>query len=378
MEATKANDLGEGRPRTRTLGMEFNELVGKLAEIDDEEFQSKEEKILALFGSSWASRLSAEEKKCLQRELIEAGPITCLLLDPEVSEVVVNGANSIWVERSGQMQNVEGAFLSEQSLLAYTRRLLSPIGRTLDPRVPIVDARLPDGSRLCAVTNPAVLGGTHLSIRRFLPGWNQWSRHIEAGSVSPVAAKYLENAIREQKNILLSGGTGVGKTSLLGALAGQIAGNQRLLTIEDTAELNIRHPHVVRLESRPANIEGQGEISLRLLLRAALRLRPDRIILGECRGPEAIDLLQALNTGHAGSMATIHANSARDALSRLEVLCMLGSESALAPEVARQYISSAVQVVVHLSRRNGKRKIESIDEVAGIDGGIILLRNISV
>lgn len=361
-------------PETR-LANAFLEALSRMSSTGDENF-SRQQKLDGVFATDWGRSFSTTEVLRLRREILDAGPLTDLMADPQVSEIIANGPRSLWIEKQGALLRVEGAFLSEQSLLGFVRRMLGAVGRTLDTRHPVVDARLPDGSRLCAVTAPAVLGGTHVSIRRFSSAWCRIDRLVESGSVSERAALLLARAVADKKNILVSGGTGAGKTSLLNAVASQIGAHERILTLEDTAELQISHPHVVRLESRPANLEGEGEITIRQLLKTALRLRPDRLIVGECRGPEALDLLQALNTGHAGSMATIHANSARDALARLELLCLLGSGNSLGPAVARGYIASAVNILVHLEKRAGKRALESIHEITGVDEGVVLLKRI--
>lgn len=304
--------------------------------------------------------------------------IEALLAEEGVNEILVNGPEEVWVERRGALERVPIFFSDEGALLHLIRRYVSAVGRKIDHHMPFVDARLPNGFRICAVIQPAVLGGAHLCIRRFPFFWPSLDSLQQTDTMSPEAHQFLKKAVERRANILVCGSTGSGKTTLLNALGGCVPDGERILTLEDTAELRISHPHVVRLESRPANIEGEGEISLRMLLRTALRMRPDRILVGECRGPEALDLLQALNTGHAGSMASIHASSCRDALARLEILCLLNGENNLPLQALRQYIASAIQVIVFMERKNGQRRVAQIQEVTGLEEGIFLLRNVSV
>jgi pilus assembly protein CpaF len=319
------------------------------------------------------SEIPAELQRNLLAEYFGHGPLEKFFADENVTEILVNSAQDIWVERFGRLEKTEASFLSASSLDRYARRLLLSCGRRVDRKNPFADARLADGSRLCAVIEPAVRDGMHLAIRKFQRERQSLAALEAGGSFSRKARNLLEGFVREGKNIFISGGTGSGKTTLLNALASIVPAEERIITLEDITELQIAHPHVVQLEARPPNAEGEGEIDIRSLLCRALRLRPDRLIMGECRGKEALDLLQALNTGHRGSMGTIHANSAREALARLEMLSLMEARN-LNPESIRQYIVSAVHVIVHLERKDGFRLVQSIHELRGVQEGVYLLR----
>lgn len=289
-----------------------------------------------------------------------------------INEILVNGGGEVWVDSGGSLAPA-GCAVPAESLAVYVRGALAQVGRKVDRRQPFADARLPDGSRLCVATEPAALGGMHVCIRRF-PRRRQTLAQLEAGgSMSAAAGELLRKYVSERKNILIAGATGSGKTTLLNALASLAPKNERILTLEDVAELALDHPHVVSLECRPANLEGEGEISLRMLLRTALRMRPDRLVLGECRGEEAVDLLQALHTGHGGSMSTIHANSAREALNRLQMLALSGGAN-LQESAVRAYIAAAVDAVIFLERAGGVRRVTAVQEVSGVEGHMFLLR----
>lgn len=329
-------------------------------------------KAAQIFGS-----LSVVEREQMENEFSYYGPISKLMNDESVTEILINGASNIWVERGGVLEKTDLQFLSDESLQRLIRIFLSFSGRKVDKKSPFADARLPDGSRVCVIANPAVNGGAHIAIRKFPKKRFSLEDLRVKHFLSDKAFQYLVAAVGARKNIFLSGGTGSGKTTLLNALIDLVPAHDRVITLEDISELCPGHAHVVRLEGRPPNIEGEGEISLRMLLRAAMRMRPDRIVVGECRGVEALDVLQALNTGHAGSMGTIHANSPRDALSRLELLALLGAEN-LNPQVLKTYIASAIHIVVQIERTDKGRKIGSIQEVKGIENGIFLLRNIEI
>jgi pilus assembly protein CpaF len=286
-----------------------------------------------------------------------------LLADPEVSEILLNGGGRAFVERAGRLEPVS-IDLDESGVRRVVERVIAPLGLRLDRASPMVDARLPDGSRLHAVLAPVAVDGTCVSIRRFAAG----RRRLGDFGVTAAGAEILRWAVGAGWNLLLSGGTGAGKTTLLNVLAGEVAAGERIVTIEETAELALGQPHVVRLEARAANAEGAGAIPVRALVRAALRLRPDRLVVGEVRGEEAFDLLQALNTGHSGSLCTIHANGTADALARLESLVLLAGVG-LPVEAIRAQIQSAVDAVVHVSRHgDGRRTIEAIAELAGPPG----------
>ncbi|NSL54734.1 CpaF family protein [Uliginosibacterium aquaticum] len=312
----------------------------------------------------------------VQYEMVGLGPLEPLLADPTISDILVNNASQVYVERSGRIEQSEVSFVNDAHLMKIIDKIVSRVGRRIDESSPMVDARLPDGSRVNAIVPPLSLDGPVLSIRRFAAIPLTMDRLISLHTLVPEMAELLAGLIRAKLNVLISGGTGSGKTTLLNILSSYIPGDERIITIEDAAELQLQQPHVVRLETRPANIEGRGEVTQRALVRNALRMRPDRIILGEVRGAEAFDMLQAMNTGHEGSMSTVHANSPRDALMRLEnMLGMAGVSSQ--PRVMRSQIASAINVVVQVQRlRDGKRKLISLQEVTGMEGDVITMQEI--
>lgn len=291
------------------------------------------------------------------------GPLEGLLADPAVTDVLVNGPSDIWVERAGRLERTPVSFPDEGSVVAAVERAIAPLGLRLDRASPAVAARLPDGSRLHAVIPPASVDGPVVAIRRFTPAVPHLAALVAAGSVRPEGAQLLREAVVGRRSLLVSGGTGSGKTTLLNVLSGEVPAGERVVTIEDAAELQLGG-HVVRLEARPPNAEGAGEITLRTLVRHALRLRPDRIIVGEVRGPEALDLIQAMSTGHPGSMGTVHANGPAEALWRLETLALSG-ESRPSADAVRRQLFGAVDLVVHLARRGAARVVGAIAEVAG-------------
>jgi pilus assembly protein CpaF len=292
------------------------------------------------------------------------GPLEALLADPAVSDVLVNGPDEIWVERAGRLERAAGVRFSDAAgVVAAVERVVAPLGLRIDRASPAVDARLPDGSRLHAVVPPAAVDGPVVAIRRFVPAVDDLAAFEEAGSIDAAGAAMLRDAVGARRNLLVSGGTGSGKTTLLNALSREIGPGERIVTIEDAAELRLGG-HVVRLEARPPNAEGAGEIRMHTLVRHALRMRPDRIVVGEVRGPEAIDLIQAMSTGHAGSMGTVHANGPEEALWRLETLAMSGAMR-LPAEAVRRQLWAAVDLVVHLERRGAVRRVASIVEVDG-------------
>jgi len=309
-------------------------------------------------------------------DCIGFGPITSLLHDQSVSEIMVNDFQTIFVEKQGRLSRCSIAFSSEEELLRVIDRIITPLGRRLDSAQPMVDARMPDGSRINAVISPLALRGSCLTIRKFLAKQLQFADLVQQGSLSDQAAEYLQQCVVERRNILIAGGTGTGKTTLLNTLAGIIPAHQRVITIEDAAELQLSHQNLIALEARPPNAEGKGRVSIRELLINALRMRPDRIIVGECRGIEAIDMLQAMNTGHEGSLTTLHANTARDAIQRLEVMVLMaGLEIPLA--AIRQQIASAIDVIVQIQRdSDGARVIREISEISGIDTDVIQMNQV--
>jgi pilus assembly protein CpaF len=314
----------------------------------------------------------------IQHEMLGFGPLELLMADPTVSDILVNRYNRIHVERKGRLELCSVRFTDEKHLLRIIDKIVSLVGRRIDESSPMVDARLPDGSRVNAVIPPVALDGAMMSIRRFAHIPLKMDNLVAdpLRSLTPDMATVLEGLCKAKVNMIISGGTGAGKTTLLNILSGFIPESERIVTIEDAAELQLQQPHVVRMETRPTNIEGKGEITQRALVRNALRMRPDRIIIGEVRGAEAVDMLQAMNTGHDGSLTTIHANNPRDALSRLEN--MIGMANLNLPhKAARQQIASAITVVIQALRLiDGRRKITSIQEITGMEGEVITMQEI--
>ncbi len=309
-------------------------------------------------------------------DLLGFGPLEVLLADPDVSDIMINGHAQVYIEKRGKIFLSDVKFSSEKHLLNVVQKIVTLVGRRIDESSPMVDARMPDGSRFNAIIPPLALNGCLVSIRKFKRHKMPLREYLEYDSMSPEMCNFLEICGNIRLNIIISGGTGSGKTTLLNAISGHIDGGERIITIEEAAELQLQQPHVLRLETRPPNIEGTGEINQRLLVKNALRMRPDRIILGEIRGDEVIDVLAAMNTGHDGSMATIHANSPRDCLSRIENLVGMSGVS-LSPSSLRSQIASAVQLIVQLNRmRDGRRRVVAIEEVLGIEDGAIQTRTL--
>ena len=310
------------------------------------------------------------------REAVGYGPIDPLLKDPTVTEVMVNAPDEIYIERNGQLLRSNVRFDDMSQLINVMRRMAASVGRRIDESSPMVDARLPDGSRLNAVIPPAATRGPALTIRKFRSFRLGLEGLIDEGSLSPAMATFLQSAVEGRLSVLVAGGTGSGKTTTLNMLGSLIPARERVVTIEDSAELNLGHPHTVSLEYRPANIEGRGEITVRDLLRNCLRMRPDRVIVGEVRDAAALDMLQAMNTGHDGSMSTIHANTARDAFSRLETMVLSGSVD-LPLSAIRAQVASAINLVIHQSRMaDGSRKLVQIAELHGYEGDAPILKDI--
>jgi pilus assembly protein CpaF len=323
--------------------------------------------------------LSNEERSRLVREISDDvlgyGPLQPLLDDPSISEVMVNGPDTIFVERNGKLTLTGSRFRSEEQLRRVIEKIVSRVGRRIDESSPLVDARLEDGSRVNAVIPPLAVSGSTLTIRKFSADPLTAADLVRFGSLSPEMAQLLEACVAAHLNILVSGGTGTGKTTLLNVLSSFIPEGERIITIEDAVELQLQQTHVVRLESRPANIEGRGEITIRDLVKNSLRMRPDRIVVGECRGGEALDMLQAMNTGHDGSLSTIHANTPRDAVARLETLVLMAGMD-LPLRAIREQVASAVDVIVQLTRlRDGTRRVTHITEVQGMEGEIVTLQD---
>jgi pilus assembly protein CpaF len=324
--------------------------------------------------------LSRDDRQRLGTEIADDifgyGPLERLLADPSVSEIMVNGPKDIWIERAGRLSETPLTFIDASHLRRIITKMVGQIGRRIDESSPLVDARLPDGSRVNAIIPPLSLSGPLLTIRKFAQNRFALSELIEIGTLSNESAEFLENCIRAQLNILVSGGTGTGKTTFLNALSEAIPDSDRIVTIEDAAELQLAQRHVIRLESRPKNIEGEGEITIRDLVRNALRMRPDRIIVGEVRGAEALDMLQAMNTGHEGSLSTVHANSPRDALNRLETMVLMAGYE-LPLRAIRSHVSSALELVVQIDRLDdGSRRIVEISEVQRMEGEVITLQKL--
>ena len=309
-------------------------------------------------------------------ESLRLGPLEGLLADDSVSEIMVNGPRRVYVERSGRLERADCQFTDEASVLAIIERIIAPLGRRCDESQPYVDARLADGSRVNAIIAPLSLSGPTLTIRKFSRRALTPEDFIRFGTWSHNAAEFMKLCVRLRKNVIVSGGTGSGKTTLLNLLSGFIPHSERIVTIEDAAELRLQQPHVVRLEARPPNIEGKGAVTIRDLVKNALRMRPDRILVGECRGGEALDMLQAMNTGHDGSLTTVHANSPRDVISRLETMVLM-SGMELPSRAIREQIASAVDVIIHESRMSdGSRKVVAITEVTGLEGNQIVMQDI--
>jgi pilus assembly protein CpaF len=309
-------------------------------------------------------------------ELLAFGPIEPLLHDHTVSEIMVNGPDQVWVERDGRLTETDVKFESDEHVRRIIDRIIAPLGRRCDEASPMVDARLPDGSRVNAIIPPLSLVGPVLTIRKFSREPLTIKDLVEFGSVTQEVADFLGACVKGALNIVVSGGTGSGKTTLLNVLSSFIPSDERIITIEDAAELQLRQRHVITLEKRPANIEGIGEIAIRQLLVNALRMRPDRIVVGEVRGPEALDMLQAMNTGHDGSMTTLHSNSPRDTLSRMETLVLMAGVD-LPHRAIREQIASAIHMIVHQERMwDGSRKVVKISEVQGMEGDVIILQDI--
>lgn len=324
--------------------------------------------------------LSAADRARVVQEIVDdilgLGPLEPLLRDPTVTEIMVNTFDEIFIERGGRISPTSLRFASERHLREIIDRIVSQVGRRVDESSPMVDARLADGSRVNAVVRPIAVNGTALTIRKFAKEPYTVRDLISMGTLTPASADFLRDAVVGRRNILISGGTGSGKTTTMNVLSSFIPLDERIITIEDAAELQLEQPHVVRLESRPPNIEGVGEISIRDLVRNSLRMRPDRIIVGEVRDAAALDMLQAMNTGHDGSLSTVHANSPRDALSRIETMVMMAGLD-LPVSVIRDQIASAIDLVVHEARlRDGSRHIMEISEIVGVEGSIISMQTI--
>jgi pilus assembly protein CpaF len=376
----------EKRDKHTELKVELHQRLLDLINLQALEQMSREQ-IQAEVGDIVAEELAkqnhalnhAERKQLVADvldELLGLGPLEPLLKDPTITDILVNGHGKVFVERYGVLESTPVRFKDERHLLRIIQKIVSAVGRRIDESSPMVDARLADGSRVNAVVPPLALDGALLSIRKFARVPISMDRLVEIGSIPQQMAEVLQAVVGSRRNVLISGGTGSGKTTLLNAMSAYIDGRERIVTIEDSAELQLQQEHVVRLETRPPNIEGRGEVSQRDLVKNALRMRPDRIILGEVRAGEAFDMLQAMNTGHEGSMTTVHANSSRDALSRVEQ--MIGMSGIDIPaRSARNQIASAMHVVVQVARlADGRRKVISLSELTGMEGEVVQMQEI--
>jgi pilus assembly protein CpaF len=312
----------------------------------------------------------------LLNEIIGLGPIEPLLNDPEIDEVMVNGPFQIYVERRGKLELTDKRFRDNNHVMQVIERIVAPLGRRVDEKSPMVDGRLRDGSRFNAIIPPLALSGPTMTIRKFARDPFTMTDLINFGTITREAAQFLQAAVEARFNILISGGTGSGKTTTLNVLSGFIPSNERIVTIEDAAELQMRQDHVVRLETRPANIEGIGTVTIRDLVRNALRMRPDRVVIGECRGAEALDMLQAMNTGHDGSLTTGHSNNPREMLSRLETMVLMAGMD-LPVRAIREQIAGAIHLIIHQDRmKDGQRRVTSVTEIVGMEGDIITMQDI--
>ena len=342
--------------------------------------QKVELKIIALLDEEWKGAMTRDQRRQIVKEIMDEalglGPIEDMLADEDITEIMVNRTDQIYVEKRGKIQLSAGRFLGNEQLRGVIERIVAPLGRRIDEKSPMVDARLADGSRVNAIIPPLALGGPCLTIRKFPKKRLKVEDLVQLNTLTTQMSQLLAAAVRARQNILISGGTGSGKTTLLNVLSSFIPADDRIVTIEDSAELQLPQEHVVRLESRPPNIEGEGAITIRDLVRNALRMRPDRIVVGECRGGEALDMLQAMNTGHDGSLTTVHANTPRDALSRLETMSLMAGLD-LPSKAIRDQIASAIQVVVQQTRlADGSRKITHISEVTGQEGNVFTMSDI--
>ncbi|MDQ6678261.1 MAG: CpaF family protein [Acidobacteriota bacterium] len=351
-----------------------------LAAIDGDRVRKEVQQALLSLMDDEPTLLTSAEREQLAGEVLDEvfglGPIESLLDDATISDILVNGAHKVYVERGGLLELTNVQFRDNQHLMRIIDRIVSKVGRRVDESCPMVDARLLDGSRVNAIIPPLALDGPLLSIRRFGVDKLMPADLVKCQSVSPGMMMLLEAAVKARLNIVIAGGTGAGKTTLLNALSAFIPANERIITIEDAAELQLKQPHVARLETRPANIEGQGAVKQRQLLINCLRMRPDRIVVGEVRGEEALDMLQAMNTGHDGSLTTIHANSPREAVARLEVMVSMAN-SGMQMNSIRQQIASSVHLFVQAARlSDGSRRVTSVTEVAGMEGTVVSLQDI--
>jgi pilus assembly protein CpaF len=384
MSAQRAPEVEPDRYQAMKTRL-HRELIGKLdlaqlEGMEDGDRRSQVERVARRLIVEGEMRLTRSDEERLITELMhdtfDLGPITPLLLDEEISDILVNTHRQVYVERLGKLEPTSIAFRDDAHLRLVIDRIISRVGRRIDESSPLVDARLPDGSRVNAIIPPAAIDGPIMSIRRFRRSALSIDQLLEFGTLGEEMAEFLMACIRSRLNMLITGGTGSGKTTVLNILSRYIPLNERVVTIEDSAELMLQQPHVVRLETRPPNIEGRGQITQRDLVRNALRMRPDRIVVGEVRGDEVLDMLQAMNTGHDGSLTTIHSNGPRDALHRLENLVLMAGHE-LPDRAIREQVASALDLMVHVSRMSdGTRKMLSIQELVGMEGAVVTMQEI--
>jgi pilus assembly protein CpaF len=383
-----ASEIGGGRDpvldelRQRVHHLLIEELGPLLYDrrVGEEELRRQLQEQLKVILSREKVPLSGADRAQLVQDVSDDvlgyGPIDLLLKDPEVTEVMVNGPNRVYVERGGKLTLTGSSFVDEGHLKRIIEKIVAQVGRRVDEASPMVDARLPDGSRVNAIISPLAIGGPFLTIRKFSKDPYTVEDLINFGSFSRPVARFLEACVKGRLNIIVSGGTGTGKTTCLNVLSSFIPDDERIVTVEDAKELQLHQDHVLPLEARPPNIEGKGEVRIRDLVRNALRMRPDRIVVGECRGGEALDMLQAMNTGHDGSLTTIHANAPRDTLSRIETMVLMAGMD-LPVRAIREQMASAVDLVVQLTRlRDGTRRITHVSEVQGMEGDVIVLQDV--
>jgi pilus assembly protein CpaF len=372
--------LEELRQRTHQLLIEelgpllYDRRVG-----EDELRVQLEEQLKVILGREQVP-LSAPDRARLFQDVTDDvlgyGPIDGLLKDPDVTEVMVNGPSRVYVERGGKLTLTPATFADDAHLRRIIEKIVAQVGRRVDEATPMVDARLPDGSRVNAIIPPLAVGGPFLTIRKFAKDPYTVQDLINFGTLSPATADFLEACVKGRLNVIVSGGTGTGKTTALNVLSSFIPEDERVVTVEDAKELQLRQDHVLSLESRPANVEGKGEVRIRDLVRNALRMRPDRIVVGECRGGEALDMLQAMNTGHDGSLTTVHANTPRDSLARIETMVLMAGMD-LPVRAIREQMASAIDLIVQLTRlRDGSRRITHVSEVQGMEGEVIVLQDL--
>lgn len=354
--------------------------LAALGKRNDDDVKDEVKQVIVQLCEEENALLNFNERQQLVTEIVHEtfglGPLEALLKDPNISDILINGPKKVYIERKGKLSLTSVTFKDDAHLMHVIDKIVSSVGRRCDEVSPMVDARLTDGSRVNAIIPPLAIDGPSMSIRRFGTDPITWDDYIKLKTITPEMVEFLRACVLSHLNILIVGGTGSGKTTLLNNLSGFIPETDRIVTIEDAAELQLRQPHVVRLESRPANIEGKGRVAIRDLLINALRMRPDRIVVGECRGPETLDMLQAMNTGHDGSLTTIHANSVRDAVPRVETMVMMAGYDLPALAIRKQF-ASAIHLVVHASRLSGgPRKIMSIAEVQGMEGDAVTMQEI--